>query len=122
MGTFKTKFRVWNPSAPEKVEELEAIVDTGASFSWISRLRLEKLGLKPHRRIQVQTIDGTILEREMASVFVAVDGYSGPDLVVMAQPGDNEVMGAHSIEGLALAADPVKKKLVPTVMLALTGI
>jgi hypothetical protein len=37
----------------------------------------------------------------------------------MAQPGDSEVMGAHSIEGLALAADPVQKKLIPTVMLAL---
>jgi hypothetical protein len=30
-----------------------------------------------------------------------------------------EVMGAHTIEGLGMAADPVQKKLVPAVMLAL---
>jgi hypothetical protein len=32
-----------------------------------------------------------------------------------------EVMGAHTIEGLGLAADPVQKRLVPTVMLALAS-
>jgi hypothetical protein len=39
----------------------------------------------------------------------------------MAEAGEMEVMGAHTIEGLGLAADPVQKKLVPTVMLALTA-
>jgi len=42
-------------------------------------------------------------------------------MVVMAEAGDSEVMGAHSIEGLGLAADPVQKKLIPTVMLALAA-
>ena len=37
----------------------------------------------------------------------------------MAEPGEMEVLGAHSIEGLGMAADPVQKKLVPTIMLAL---
>jgi len=37
----------------------------------------------------------------------------------MAEAGEMEVVGAHSLEGLGLAADPVQKKLVPTVMLAL---
>jgi hypothetical protein len=33
MGTFSVKLRVWNPAQPGGVEELEAFVDTGASFS-----------------------------------------------------------------------------------------
>jgi hypothetical protein len=57
----------------------------------------------------------------VAAVFIGTDGYIGPDVVVMAEPDDTEVMGAHSIEGLGLAADPVQKKLVPTIMLALTA-
>ena len=121
MGTFKTKLMVWNPAEPSRKIEVDVWVDTGAAFSWISRSRLEQLGIKPYRRVKCQTIEGTILEREMASVFVGVDGYSGPDLVVMAEPKDNEVMGAHSIEGLTLAADPVQKKLIPAVMLALAA-
>jgi len=33
-----------------------------------------------------------------------------------------EVIGAHTIEGLGLAADPVQKKLIPTIGLALTAL
>ncbi len=119
MGTFKTKLRVWNPAQPEKAEEVEVFVDTGAAFSWISRTRLERLGIEPSRRMPFRTIDGRVLERDMGVVNVGTDGYSAPDLVGMAEPEETEVMGAHSIEGLGLAADPVQKRLVPTIMLAL---
>jgi len=122
MGTFKAKFRVWNPEHPENVEELEAFVDTGAAFSWVSRSRLERLGLRATRRMPFRTIEGRVLERDLATVYVATDGYSVPDVVVIAEAGEMEVIGAHSIEGLGLAADPVQKKLVPTIMLALAGL
>ena len=72
--------------------------------------------------MQLRTIEGRVLERELAIVYVATDGYTAPDLVVMAEPGEMEVIGAHSIEGLGLAADPVQKKLIPTVMLALRAV
>jgi len=120
MGTFTSKFRIWNPDHPDRVEDLEAIVDTGAAFSWISRARLERLGVGPSRRMPFRTIEGHVLERDMAAVYVSSNGYSVPDVVVMTEPGEVEVLGAHSIEGLGLAADPIQKKLVPTVMLALT--
>jgi aspartyl protease family protein len=120
MGTFTAKFRIWNPDHPDRVEDLEAIVDTGAAFSWISRARLERLGVSPSRRMPFRTIEGHVLERDMAAVYVSSNGYSVPDVVVMTEPGEVEVLGAHSIEGLGLAADPIQKKLVPTVMLALT--
>ncbi len=121
MGTFTTQLRVWNPAQPEKAEEFEVFVDTGAAFSWVSRARLQRLGIGPSRRMPFRTIDGRVLERDLAIAYVATDGYSAPDMVVMAEPGEMEVMGAHSIEGLGLAADPVQRKLVPTVMLALAA-
>jgi hypothetical protein len=37
----------------------------------------------------------------------------------MAEEGEMEVIGAHTIEGLGMAADPIQKKLIPTVMPAL---
>jgi predicted aspartyl protease len=119
MGTFKTKLRVWNPAQPEKAEEVEVFVDTGAAFSWVARARLEHLGVSLSRRMPFRRIDDRVLERDLAIVYIGTDGYMAPDLVVMAEPGEMEVMGAHSIEGLGLAADPVQKKLVPTVMPAL---
>jgi aspartyl protease family protein len=95
MSTFSAKFRVWNPANPEKVEDLEAMVDTGAAFSWISRTRLERLGLTSMRRMPFRAIEGRILDRDLAAVCIASDQYSAPDLVVMAEAGEMEVLGAH---------------------------
>jgi|SRR5580700_1129744 predicted aspartyl protease len=122
MGTFTTKFTIWNPLSPENAQEMDALVDTGAAFSWISRQRLEGLGLQPSRRMSFRSIDGRVMERDMTAVYIASAGYSAPDMVVMAESGEMEVLGAHSIEGLGLAADPVQKKLTPTIMLALSAI
>jgi predicted aspartyl protease len=121
MGTFKAKFRVWNPANPSRVEELEVIVDTGAAYSWVSRTRLEPLGVQSVRRMQFQTIGGHLIERDLAPVFVATDGFTGGDSVVLAEPGDMEVLGSHTLESLGVTVDPVRKKLVPTVGLALTA-
>ena len=88
MGTFTTKFTVWNPTSPDSVQEMEALVDTGAAFSWISRARLESLGLNPSRRMSFRTIDGRVMERDMTAIYIASAGYSAPDMVVMAEPGE----------------------------------
>src|SRR3974377_749186 len=97
------------------------MVDTGAAFSWIHRERLERMGMVPLRRMGFRAIDGSIIEREKAAGWVGRTGCAGPDTVVVAERSDMEVVGAHTIEGLGLAADPVQKKLVPTIGLALVS-
>ena len=121
MGTFSAKLRVWNPASPSRVEELDVMVDTGAAYSWVSRARLESMGVRPVRKMQFRTIEGHTIERDLAPVFVATDGFSGGDNVVMAEAGDMEVMGSHTLESLGVTVDPVSKKLVPTVGLALAA-
>ncbi len=121
VGLFKSKLAVWNPASPSRVEELELLVDTGASYSWFMRERLEALGIRPTGRMQFRTIDGRVLERDVAPVFVRSDGHIGGDTVVVAESGDAEVLGAHTLESLGLAADPVQKRLIPTVGMAFTG-
>jgi predicted aspartyl protease len=121
MSVFSTKLVVWNPVDPARTEEIEVWVDTGASYSWVARARLETLGIRSTRRMTFRTIEGRSIERELAAVFVRVDGYTGGDTLVLAEPGDAEVLGAHTLESLGLTVDPVKKELVPTVGLALLG-
>jgi predicted aspartyl protease len=122
MGTFTAKLRVWNPVTPSRVEELDVIVDTAAAYSWVSRTRLENLGVRPVRRMQFRTIEGHTIERELAPVFVATDGFTGGDNVVVAEAGDMEVLGSHTLESLGVTVDPVSQKLIPTVGLALTAV
>lgn len=121
MGVFTSKLRVLNPAEPSRTLEVELTVDTGASYSWISRSHLGELGIRPADRMEFRTIEGRIIEREIAPVFLQVDGRIGGDTVVVGEPGDMEVLGAHSLEALGLAVDPVQKKLVRTVGLALMG-
>jgi hypothetical protein len=64
MGAFTAKFRIWNP---DRAEGLEAIVDTGAAFSWISRAPLERLGVSPSRRMPFRAI-----ERARITVMLAL--------------------------------------------------
>ena len=109
MGLFKSKVVVFNPAAPAKLEELELLVDTGASYSWFLRKRLEALDVRSAGRMQFRTIDGRVIERDVAPVFVRTDGHVGGDTIVMAEPGDSEVLGAHTLESLGLAADPVRR-------------
>jgi predicted aspartyl protease len=122
MGIFTAKMRVWNPANVSPGEEIDVLVDTGVSYSWVLRTRLEPLGVRAVRRMQFRTIQGQTIERDLAPVFVATDGFTGGDNVVMAEPGDMEVMGAHTLESLGVTVDPVGKKLVPTVGLALTAV
>jgi len=119
MAVFSAKLTIWNPAQPSRSEEIEAMVDTGASYTWISGSRLTGLGIQPTRRVTFQTIEGRMIERDMAPVFVRVDGYTGGDTVVLAEPGDHQVLGAHTLESLGLTVDPVKKALVPNVGFAL---
>jgi len=121
MGAFSAKLRVWNPASPSRVEEMDVIVDTGAAYSWISRTKLESMGVRAVRRMQFPTIEGHTIERDLAPVFVATDGFTGGDNVVMAEVGDMEVLGSHTLETLGVTVDPVNKKLVPTVALALAA-
>jgi len=119
MGVFSVRMTIWNPAQPSRSEEIEAMVDTGASYSWIARSRLDGLGVHPTRRVTFETIEGRKIERELAPVFVRFDGYTGGDTVVLAEPSDHEVWGALTLESLGLTPDPVKKVLVPMVGFAL---
>jgi predicted aspartyl protease len=116
MATFTVKLKVWNPAEPSRFAELEAWADTGAAYSWISRSRLDPLGVQKVRSLQFRTIEGKTIERELAAVFLSADGFTGGDNVVIAEAGDLEVLGAHSLESLGLAVDPVHKKLIPLVV------
>jgi predicted aspartyl protease len=121
METFSVKVRVWNPAQPEKIEEFDARVDAHSTFSLISRERLERLGIVPCRKMGFHLKPSYIVEEDMASVYLEVDGIQIGDVVVMAYPSE-EVIGAHTLNGLGVAADLEQKKLVPAVMWALSSV
>ena len=56
--------------------------------------------------------DGRVLERDVGHVIVHAGGKATSDDVVFAEPGDQTILGARSLEGLNVRVDPRRKELV----------
>ena len=114
MGVFRTTIEVqnWELRGPRRALP-ETMVDTGSEFTWIPRRVLEELDIRAQRKQAFEVADGRHIEREIGYALVRAGGTEAPDLVVFAETGDMTLLGAHSLEGLNLKIDPIRKELVP---------
>ena len=114
VGVFRTTIEIqnWELRGPSRAL-LETLVDTGSEFTWVPRRVLEELGIRAQRKQAFEVADGRRIERDIGYALVRAAGTEAPDLVVFAEPGDMTLLGAHSLEGLNLKIDPVRKELVP---------
>ena len=103
--------RLERPGSPSTIAD--ALVDTGSEHTWIPRPILEALGVPAKRKQAFILADGRRLKRDIGCALVRAGGAEAPDLVVFAEPGDMVLLGVHSLEGLNLKIDPVRKALVP---------
>jgi predicted aspartyl protease len=87
-------------------DKIRLLVDTGATYTWISRKILDRLGVKPVRKMRLKTIKGDILEREVGHILVNYDNEEAPTVVVFAEEGEGNVFGLHGLESLGLEVDP----------------
>jgi predicted aspartyl protease len=114
VGVFRTTIEIqnWELRGPRYALP-ETLVDTGSELTWIPRRVLEELGVRAQRRQAFEVADGRRIERDIGYALVRAGGTEAPDLVVFAEPGDMTLLGAHSLEGLNLKIDPVRKELIP---------
>ena len=89
------------------------LVDTGSENTWIAEATLRDIGIVPEKMdIQFQMADGKIISREIGFAFIYIQNRLTVDEVVFARPGDLQIIGARTLEGLNLAVDPARKTLV----------
>jgi clan AA aspartic protease len=112
MGTFRVEIEVGDPDG-RRYERVEALVDTGATYTSLPRVLLETLGVVAHARERFVLADGRHVEREIGRAWVRVGGRAEVTLVVFADSGSPVLLGAYALEGLRLAPDPVARRLVP---------
>src|SRR5438045_408491 len=114
VGVFRTTIEVQNLDMRGPRHALpETLVDTGSEFTWIPRGVLEELGIHARRKQAFEVADGRRIERDIGYALVSAGGTEAPDLVVFAEAGDKTLLGSHSLEGLNLKIDPVRKQLIP---------
>ena len=119
MGHFSVRVTIAHPLERQRQQEVELLVDTGATFSWVPRVILEHLGLPRLQRQPFQTADGRVIERETAGGLVQLDGKEAIVTLVLGEPQDGCLLGATTLESLGLAVHPIRRQLVPQQLLAM---
>jgi clan AA aspartic protease len=112
MGTFSYPVTVSDLQGRRSVE-LEAQVDTGATYLVLPRPILERLGVAPTGQRPFRLGDGSRTVLPVANVLLRLNGESNPVLCVFAPEGSAPLLGAVPLETFGLAVDPVGQRLVP---------
>jgi predicted aspartyl protease len=114
MGTFSVEVYVRPAGVREKAPvPVKCLVDSGASFCQFPASLLASLGVAPDRNVPVVLADGT--RREHPAAWIEIRHGECTALTLVLFGGDNglTLLGAHALEGLGLAVDPVRKGLEP---------
>ncbi|HLF05583.1 MAG TPA: aspartyl protease family protein [Thermoplasmata archaeon] len=89
------------------------LVDTGSTLTWLRREFLETLGVRVMEQEEFELMDGRVVTREISEARIAFGGKTRTTNVVFAERGESKVLGMVALEALALAVDPVRRKLRP---------
>ena len=114
MGRLDVGVRVAHPTDRTRAEEVELLVDTGATFTVLPADVWQRIGLTSETTRRLRTADGRVLERPQGLAYIEINSQLGTVPVVQGGEGDISVLGVTSLEILGLAVDPVKRELVPS--------
>ena len=113
MGTFTSALRITGMDG-QRSADVEAVVDTGAAYTTLPGRLLRELGVAPMGKRRFLLADGRPVDMEYGRAWVTIGGESEVTIVVFGEDNGPPLLGAYTLEGLALAADPVAQRLVPT--------
>jgi len=103
----KVRAGLYNPAQPDKVVEVEALVDTGAIYSVVRRDVLEQLGVKPLERRRFKAFGGYV-ERDVGEAGLVLLGRRRVVPIVFGEEGDVAVIGTTALEIFGLEVDVVR--------------
>lgn len=113
MGTFKWPLRISSMDR-KQVQDIEATVDTGAAYTTLPARLLHELGVEPMGKRRFLLADGRRVDMDFGRAWTTVNGDSEVTIVVFGEDDAPPLLGAYTLEGLALAVDPTSQRLVPT--------
>ena len=87
-------------------------MDTGATYTWVPRDVLERLGVVPEEEWPFVLADGREVRYPMAWISIRLGERVQPTIAVFGEPGSEPILGVVTLEEFRLAADPVNRRLV----------
>ncbi len=111
MGSFRYRIEIADKHG-RLFEPIDALVDTRATYTWIPRPVLEKLGISPAFKREFLLADGRAVEREVAQVLAKIDGQVLYTLCIFGDEGSEPLLGVVTLEEFGLGVDPVNRRLI----------
>lgn len=114
MGTFYARCKFENPVDRTRSAVIsKLLVDTGSEFTWVPGKTLEKIGIQREKKdVPFVLAKGQQVTRSVGFAIIRLEKAFTIDEVVFAEPGDLQLLGARTLEGLNLAVEPGRKRLV----------
>ncbi len=112
MGTFRQQIQIaLTPGGPYRT--VEALVDTGATYTWIPQSLLQEIGAHPEYQMPFILADGRQIEKDMTTIRVRVDGRERYSPCIFGDDGTDPLLGVVTLEEMGLGVDPVNRRLIP---------
>ena len=111
MGRITVTIEVGDPQE-QRFQEVEVIVDAGATLSAIPAEILRELGIQVRRTENARLADGTRMPVEIGGATIRVEGITISTDVIFAQPGSPSLLGVVALETADLGVDPRMRKLI----------
>ncbi|HTI05940.1 MAG TPA: retroviral-like aspartic protease family protein [Gemmatimonadales bacterium] len=92
--------------------ELQALVDTGSTYTWVARDVLDAAGVVPRDERPFVLADGREVSLPVGWTSIRLDDREQPTVVVFAPLGTETILGVVTLEEFGLAADPVNERLI----------
>ena len=97
----------------ERFVALDALVDTGATYTWVPRDVLDAAGVVPDEERPFLLADGREVRYPVGWAQIRIGEREQPTIVVFGAPGSDPILGVVTLEEFLLAADPVHSELIP---------
>ena len=112
MGTFEVPLEIGDIEGRE-YRRLEALVDTGATYTTAPASVLRSLGVESRGPADFRLADGRVIQMDMGQTWVRLEGMEAIVPVVFGEEGTQPLLGAVTLEIFRLAVDPVERRLTP---------
>jgi predicted aspartyl protease len=117
MGLTVLNLEVGNPGNPQQTESVEFLIDSGAIYSVVPRLILQRLGIAPLTEQVFRLASGQSIRRQVGVALFRYQDRVGGASVVFGEEGDSALLGAHTLEALGFGLDPLRRELIQLPMM-----
>jgi clan AA aspartic protease len=96
---------------------LDALVDTGATYTALPGSVLDGLGIEREETRRFRIADSRVVEYSMGETRLRLEGREFTAPVIFAPDQATPLVGMTTLEILGLGVDPIEERLVPVIAL-----